>query len=842
MREFMRAAIVLALSCCLGAVLAQEAKLAYPATFIPRFNIPYMSKPPVIDGKIDPGEWREAAAVMGMVSTSSLNYRDRPITFWLGWDSRHLYLATRTDILPGHRLYRSKRERYAVNTVGDDAFEFGVFMHDRNKKANEVSSYLKFILNSLGSGEYMKLYPSIGQNMYNWQPDMKIQNSIYEKDGRQWWDMEVAMDLKDLQMPVENKAGDKMDILLTADLKNPGWQWLDFPSASGHLQHYGFPRTTLSKDQPYVQVEEFSGLHDEKLHLRSSIYNPSDAPVTVNAAARITQGKEALLDDTRALTIPAHGTARFDIDKAFPGFSANTSNYQFVVTRADQPDANPSYSFYCTFKGTDKSYLQATPRTTIFEYDMQYNPVSNKLLLSADTLDAQIPAGSKIAGLRYAIDKDGTVIKEGRISQYVYYKYEDMAPLPTLQPGSYRVTLTFVDTNGKTLASRNDISFQKKDEAKEFAAWWDNKLGDAEKVLKPFAALSAKSTSNGATVTCTRREYQMDGLGLPRQIIANNGKLLTRPACIIVSVAGKSYTVPAAGTLTITSAKDWRVEFTGKAAAAGIDFSVNGWMEQDGLVNLALSYAPHARPVAIDNLHVEWPVDDALGSWTSCIGGIGGNYTSRYIGKVPDGQGQVWNTLDNIGKAGSTMLVGNFESNLWVGNEYRGLLWCADSDQGWVSNDATPALSLVRGRREVAIWNNLINLPAGDKPFLLDAPRTVQLQYNASPFRNFAHGWRLTQVSAANGFSSPEYKSNEKTKQDYFSILSMPSTDANDWPYYYAKYKNRAQESARQGWYSISPRLRFFLTNQIALRGYMDKTLEPGLYKYFGADWMPGNE
>ncbi len=183
MREFMRWALIMALCGCLSAVVAQDAKMAYSAAFIPRFNIPYMSKPPVIDGNIDPQEWREAAAVMGVVNTSSLDYRDRPITFWLGWDARHLYLATRTDILPGHRLYRSRRERYTVNTVFDDSYEFGIFMHDRNKLAHEVSSYLKFILNSLGSGEYMKLYPSIGQNMYNWQPDMKIQNSVYEKDG-----------------------------------------------------------------------------------------------------------------------------------------------------------------------------------------------------------------------------------------------------------------------------------------------------------------------------------------------------------------------------------------------------------------------------------------------------------------------------------------------------------------------------------------------------------------------------------------------------------------------------------------------------------------------------------
>ena len=70
----------------------------------------------------------------------------------------------------------------------------------------------------------------------------------------------------------------------------------------------------------------------------------------------------------------------------------------------------------------------------------------------------------------------------------------------------------------------------------------------------------------------------------------------------------------------------------------------------------------------------------------------------------------------------------------------------------------------------------------------------------------------------------------------------MPSTDADDWPANYARYKARAATAANEGWYSNRPRLGLFLTNQIALRGYMDKTTEPGMYDYFRADWIPGNE
>ncbi len=837
-------------------VLSQEAKMSFPEELIPRFNIPKMSKPPVADGKIDPEEWKEAVKVMGMVNTSSLDFRGRPVSFWIGWDAEHLYIAARSNILPGHRLYRASRERVSTSVVCDDSYEFGIFMHDRNKPESETSSFLKIVLNSMGSGDYMKIYPSIGQNMYNWTPDAKIGNLIYEKDGTQWWDMELTMDLKDLQMPVPNKAGDKMDILLAGDLKNPGWQWLDFPSASGHLVHHGFPRATLTSDKPYVQVEEISGLHDEKLRLRTMIFNPSDKPVTVKTLVRLRSGKienfdkgaKEVFNEVKDIPVPAKGSARFDVDKDFPGLEyamlnqwspANKSALDFEISS----EAAPVYTFHCTFFGTKKEYLKSEPRdSTKFDYEMKFNPVNNKLFISGDTLDTKFPEGSKPAALAYAVDKDGKVAKEGKITLVVNYKYGDFVELPKLEEGKYRVTLTFVDAAGKALISRNDINFDKKDEAKAFSAWWNNKIGDTEKLLAPFEALKVKSDGPATAISCTRREYQLDGLGMPKQIIANKGNVLTRPARIMLKVDGKEIAVPADGKISVTSAKDWRVEFTGQAEAANIAFSVKGWMEQDGLVNLDLTYAPKSGAVSIEDLRVEWPVDGALGSWMTCIGGTGGNYSARSIGKVPDGQGAVWNTLDNIGQTGSTMIVGNWENNLWIGNDARGLLWCADSDQGWVPNNKAPAHSLVRKDGEIAIVNHIINIPKGEKPFVLDAPRTIQLQYNATPFRNFASGWRLTQVSAANGFAWPDYKTNKKTKQEYFSILSMPSTDVNEWPEYYAKYKAGAEQCSKTGWYSISPRLTKYLTNQIALRGYMDKTTEPGMYQYFAADWVPGNE
>ena len=509
---------------------------------------------------------------------------------------RNICISPRTLIsFPAVVPYSSKREKIESGVVFDDSFEFGLFMHDRNKLPNEVSSYLKFIINSLGSGEYMKLYPSIGQNMFNWTPNMKIANQIYGEDGNKWWDMEIAADLKDLEMPVANKAGDKVDILLAADLKNPGWQWLDFPSPSGHLEHYGFPRAVLTNDQPYLQIEAFNGLNDGKLQLRSLLYNPSNQPVTVKTLATVlynapgnNTAAQQVMNDKQSLTIPANSSVRFDLDKDLSnlqytqnsgGTWVNSSRYHLEITPV-AGDGAPIYFYTCDFSGKDTTNLVSVPRPLIFECDIRYNPANGLLLLSGDTLDCPLPVNSKPVAMTYTVTKDGQAITSGRITQFVHLKFEEVVQLPVLQTGQYKVHMALVDEGGKELIARDDLQFAKKDEAKEFASWWNNKLGDTGKVLQPFTALRVKTAQSGATVTCTRREYQMDGLGLPRQIIANNGKLLTRPVRLVLTVAGKEYPVPVKGKLTFTSVKDWRVEFTGAGAAvAGVRFSVNGWME-----------------------------------------------------------------------------------------------------------------------------------------------------------------------------------------------------------------------------------------------------------------------
>lgn len=900
----------------------------YDTDLVPRFNIPKLSTPPKIDGMIDPAEWRSAAKLMGVVSVNGLEHKDRPASFWLAWDEQHLYLAYRVDILTGTtpHLVRSHRDKYATGVVWDDALEVGLFLHDRNKKPNEVSSYLKFTVNSLGAGEYMKNYPDIGQVMFNWAPDFKTASRTYtDAAGKSWWEMEIAMDLKDVQMTVPHKAGDKVDIGLFADVKNPGWQWLDYPSASGHLESWGFPRAVLTDNQPYIQVEEISGLHDGKLAYKSTVYNPAAKPVKVDAKLLVQDGTKMkdkpfgeladpadVINEALTLDIPANGSVRFDVVKDLPGLKAAEKGKGFLRLTlipaggeqgrtAGQPQGAPIYNYACNFWGKDKSYLTATEYKPYLDSKVAFTPTQGRLALAVDALDAPIPAGSEPVGATYRVVLGGKEIAAGKLRYFVNQWYDDLIELGQLEHGKYEVSLALVDAAGKELATTKG-GFEKKDEAKEFSKWWNNKIGNTEKLLKPFEALKVQSGKNSKTaIACTRRVYELGSLGLPVQIQANGGPVLSAPARVVLKVGGKEYSVPTNGKVKVTSKRDWRVDFEcAPVTVAGVTFSAKGWMEQDGLVELALTYEPEKSGVRsqksgdgveIEELRIEWPVaEDPLGAYMACMG-QGGNYSARTIGLVPTlrqgsgstgspqagqaGQGQVWNTRDDMGPTASGRKVGNFVGNLWVGTEQRGLFWGADSDRGWEPDARVPALAVKRviggtpnktdnrspvtDHSSVVMVQNLIGSAEGKAAFRLTEPRTVRFGYNASPFRHLAPGFRMNQLSACGSFSGGKYKVNWDTKQEFFSVLSPPFSDPARWPEYYAHCKDIVRQMMYEGvgadgsFTTFSPapgasayygarRYVLYTANQIALRGYARKSIEePNPYNTFAGEWLGGD-
>ena len=330
------------------------------------------------------------------------------------------------------------------------------------------------------------------------------------------------------------------------------------------------------------------------------------------------------------------------------------------------------------------------PDPAKFAFETRFNPVRSLLLVKGDTYYLEDPTQAKALHYRVVSESGGAAVAEGRITGIAEYFLRDVVKMPPLAPGKYRVEATMELADGKRLGPMTG-GFEKKDEAREFARWWGKKAGHVERVIPPYAAL----VRTGNAVTCLGREYELNALGLPAAIRSQSAAVSAAPARIVVVVDGKEHVVPIAAPATFIETTAWRMRFEGQAQCAGLALHAKGWLEQDGLVYVDLTYGPEGgAAVKVDALRIEYPLTEADAEGLVCIG-PGGNFSSRTTMLLPtDKAGRLWSTLDT-GITGSGMTVGSFYPTVWIGSERRGLLWWADNDQGWFPDDSVPAHEVV---------------------------------------------------------------------------------------------------------------------------------------------------
>jgi hypothetical protein len=518
---------------------------------------------------------------------------------------------------------------------------------------------------------------------------------------------------------------------------------------------------------------------------------------------------------------------------------------------------------------------------------MTWNPLKSLLRVGGDTYYLPDPAQAKALLYRVTAKGSDTAIAEGRITRLFDYYLEDMVDLPPLKPGTYQVEASMELADGRKLGPFSR-TFEKKDEAKEFARWWGKKCGNIERVLKPFAPLRAAKVSgfrvqgSGAETQNLKpetysgfsllgREYAFDALGLPLALRSQGEAVLAAPARIVVTAGGKETVIPV-GQPKITEQKDWRVCFEGKARGAGLVFSATGWLEQDGLVYVQLTYRPEGKsPVQIDALRIEYPLAETDADGLLCVG-PGANYSSKTTMLLPDNkEGRLWSTLDT-GLSGAKMTLGSFYPTVWIGSERRGFMWWADNDRGWVQDNAVPAHEVVRapslsralsetlstklttklatkeGLPEtcVVLRNHIIA-----KPVELASPQTIAFSYNATPFKPMPQGFRNTISTADDTFFEP-FRGVRKDSKTGKPVLSTPGTHVNwihpesrypeEWPALWAEQKKAADVHAQKNQLTSPYGARSginFTHMSFQIMEYGRKSLEDHLYDYFGPEWGP---
>ena len=226
----------------------------------------------------------------------------------------------------------------------------------------------------------------------------------------------------------------------------------------------------------------------------------------------------------------------------------------------------------------------------------------------------------------------------------------------------------------------------------------------------PYTPIKASASE----FRCLGRKTELGSLLLPKQITAAGQPLLAAPARMVMEpdlLAGAK----GKARLTSTNPEQAAWEWNGESAAFRIAARMTA--DCDGFCWYEIQLSPK-QPVKLSALRLELPrreptarhLHAASFSWKYTTTGLpeyGGNWSER------------------------------FKPYVWLGNEDRGLAWCAESDEGWSLKEATHALQIKTQGDVVNFSTTLL-----DHEATLSAPVTLRFGLQAGPVKPVSFVWR----------------------------------------------------------------------------------------------------
>ncbi|MCX5660949.1 MAG: DUF6067 family protein [Planctomycetota bacterium] len=267
--------------------------------------------------------------------------------------------------------------------------------------------------------------------------------------------------------------------------------------------------------------------------------------------------------------------------------------------------------------------------------------------------------------------------------------------------------------------------------------WWQNDLGKARVVPKPWTPIVVKAGEKEKTLDIWGRTITLDATGLPAQVKAVGEEVLAGAPRMQAKVNGAEVSFAGKGATMGEAAPDlaaWR----GAMAAAGIDADVDASIEFDGLMKFAVTLKSNgASPAKVDRLTLDFPIREAHGQQLIVNGGHNNFRASYDVRLVPQGTGRVWDSKNSKPGMPKAVAVGHFCPMVWIGDDERGLCFFGENDKGWTPNPAEPAQEILRADGSVTYRMNVITLPV-----TLDKPREFVFYVLPTPSKPLQEDWR----------------------------------------------------------------------------------------------------
>ena len=693
-----------------------------------RATVPKADRAPVIDGKIQEGEWGRAVRTSLFAGWRRKKFQQRWAAAWMTFTDEKLYMAVRSEVPPTGPI--AKKEFDDGRLVFDSAIEVWIDPNRPNRETGEGDqSYYQFIGNSIGTVRDVKF--ALGAPDIGWNAEWEFGNSVDME--RQLWTAELSVPWKDLGLegaPVGRSIG----LVIARDFKARWGQPTWMPLGAAFSSVAAYPELQLTEDAPAVQVESLGYdyfLGQSPLQVR--VANPGPAR-RAELHLLITSTDMPKLEEKKVLDLPAGGSASFE-HSIRPGRLHETAQHtlNLVVRDAESGDVYFRHKGGTwTPPGPKKWYVRTGPNPQAAA-KIGYYPSLNVLTvrLQPDEL------GEEKADIRTAdievTDSAGETVLEKTLEWA-----EDEAvglgeyELPDLGDGTYSVAISLEGV---------EEALTRTFERKRFV-WEDNRLGITNEIYPPFEPIGA----DGREVSVALRRYRMGGLGLWDSVRARGNdagsefqELLAGPVAVKVSpdsaeVTAEGETIGGQG--RFTSVKDHAVVYEGAGMHPGVRIENRTITEFDGCMRVKMDLLPGEEKQEIGSLWVEVPLEDVhMPLYHVSTTALRVNPA----GDAPEGQGLVWDTRDFPDGAWPT----GFRPYVWLGGAERGLCWFADNDKNWVidvdrkEGTYKPAFSLHRNDGVLTLRIHLVQ-----KPVTIQEKRHIVFGLMATPAKPMPEDWR----------------------------------------------------------------------------------------------------
>ena len=333
-----------------------------------------------------------------------------------------------------------------------------------------------------------------------------------------------------------------------------------------------------------------------------------------------------------------------------------------------------------------------------------------------------------------SVFKDGVPFKSGKLTNLRRGFAEGLIDLGgTLLPGTYQATVKLLDSDGLALSSLQTASF-----TVPSTPWLGKNIGVSNQVQQPWSSIGV----NGTSLSVWGRTYDLSGgFGLPQQITSKGQSLLAEPITIEFDRGAGVFQL-SSQSLQITSVQPHKVTWTGTASGGGIEATVSGSLEYDGMMLITLTLSSSPEPVLIKTIKLQTVLRSARALYYHATGDNAFWWYPRKT-YVPTTAGTFMTNVDAYKQKTPLM------PSITFSDDDRGLEWFAESVDGWQiwDNPNDPIQELIRDANgNVRLQNSFAT-----QQFTLSSAIRITFGYEATPIKALPADWRTMQIAESSG-------------------------------------------------------------------------------------------